>query len=70
MDHEIRVTDQHIVYEVSLCVTLICHPKYNFSGVNSLQDMKQTRWIIKYRPLTYIYLRGQSDGHIDSLYQL
>ena len=37
-DNNIR---QDIVYNVSLWVTLIYHPKYNFPGVISLQDMKQ-----------------------------
>ena len=45
-DNDIR---QNIVYKVSLWVTLIYHPKYNFPGVNSLQDMKQICWAIKYR---------------------
>ena len=35
-DNDIK---QNIDYNVSLSVTLIYHPKYNFSGVNSLQDM-------------------------------
>ena len=61
---------QNIVYNVSLWVTLRYHPKYNFPGVNSLQDMKQICWAIKYKSLTYIYLRNESDGHIDALYQL
>ena len=30
--------------------------KYNVSPSNSLQDMKQNCWTIKYRSLTYIYL--------------
>ena len=49
MDHEI---------EVNLCVTLIHYPKYmyNISPSNSLQDIKQNHWTIKYRSLTYIYL--------------
>ena len=68
--NEIWATDSQTVYNISLWVTLIYHPKYNFSGVNSLQDMKQNHWTIKYRSLTYIYLKGQSDGHIDPLYQL
>ena len=54
-DNDIR---QDIVYNVSLWVTLICHPKYNFPGVNSLQDMKQMCWAIKYRSLTYTYWRN------------
>ena len=54
-DNDIR---QVIVYNVSLWVTLIYHPKYNFPGVNSLQDMKQICWAIKCRSLTYIYLRN------------
>ena len=70
MDHEIYITDPHIVYKVSLRVTLIYHPKYNFSGVNSLQDMKLSPWTIKYRSLTYIKMTGQSDGQTDPLYQL
>ena len=55
---------------MSVSVTLIYHPKYNFTGVNSLQDMKQIRSALKYRSLTYTYLRNQSDGHTDALYQL
>ena len=55
---------------MSVSVTLIYHPKYNFTGVNSLQDMKEIRWALKYRSLTYTYLRNQSDGHTDALYQL
>ena len=51
-DNDIR---QNVVYNVSLRVTLIYHPKYNFSGVNSLQD--KLCWTTKYRSLTYIYLR-------------
>ena len=51
----------HIECTRSVWVTLIYHPKYNFSGVNSLQDMLQNRWTTKYRSLTYMYLRGQSD---------
>ena len=31
MDHEIQDTDPHIVYRVNLRVTLIYHPKCNFS---------------------------------------
>ena len=54
-DNDIR---QDTVYNVSLWVTLIYHPKYNFPGVNSLQDMKQICWAIKYRSLTYTYLRN------------
>ena len=55
-DHEIEVTDPHIFYKVDLCVTLIHYPKYNISPSNSLQDMKQNHWTIKYRSLTYTYL--------------
>ena len=55
MDHEILVTDPHIFYEVDLCVTLIYYPKYNTSPSNSIQDIKQNHWTIKYRSLTYIY---------------
>ena len=46
----------HIFYNVDLWVTLIHYPKYNISPSNSLQDIKQNRWTIKYRSLTYIYL--------------
>ena len=46
----------HIFYEVDLCVTLMHYPKYNISPSNSLQDIKQNHWIIKYWSLTYIYL--------------
>ena len=35
---------------------MIHYPKYNVSPSNSLQDMKQNCWTIKYRSLTYIYL--------------
>ena len=49
---------QAIVYNVSRWVTLIYHPKDNFPGVNSLQDMKQIYWAIKYSSLTYTYLRN------------
>ena len=49
MDHEIQVTDPHIFYKVDLGVTVIHYPKYNFSPSNSLQDMKQNHWTIKYR---------------------
>ena len=56
MDHEIQVTDPHIFYMVDLWVTLIHYPKYNVSPSNNLQDMKQNRWTIKHRSLTYIYL--------------
>ena len=56
MDHEIYVTDPHIIYKVDLWVTVIHYPKYNVSPSNSLQDMKQNLWTIKYRSLTYIYL--------------
>ena len=42
---------QDIVYNVSLSVTLIYHPKYIFPGLNSLQDMNQICWAIKYRSL-------------------
>ena len=56
MDHEIQVTDPYIFYKVNLWVTLIHYPKYNISPSNSLQDMKQNHWTIKYRSLTYIYL--------------
>ena len=56
-DNDIR---QDIVYNVSLWVTMIYmyHPKYNFPGVNILQDMKQICWAIKYRSLTNTYLRN------------
>ena len=37
-------------------VTLIHYPKYNVSTSDSLQDMKQNCWTIKYWSLTYIYL--------------
>ena len=37
-------------------MTLIHYPKYNISPSNSLQDIKQNCWTIKYRSLTYIYL--------------
>ena len=37
-------------------VTLIHYPKYNISPSNSLKDMKQNRWTIKYRSLTYMYI--------------
>ena len=43
-DNDIR---QDIVYNVSLWVTLIHHPKYTFPAVNS-QDMMQICWAIKY----------------------
>ena len=56
MDHEIKVSDPHIFYEVDLSVTMIHYPKYNVSLSNSLQDMKQNRWTIKYRSLTYMYI--------------
>ena len=56
MDREIQVTDPHIFYKVHLWVTLIHYPKYIISLSNSLQDMKQNHWTIKYRSLTYIYL--------------
>ena len=46
------LTHIYFTMSVSAWVTLIYHPKYNFSGVNSLQDMKQICWIIKYRSLT------------------
>ena len=49
------VTDPYIFYKVDLWVTLIHYPKYNISPSNSLQDIKQNRWTIKYRSLTYIY---------------
>ena len=55
-DHEIKVTDPHIFYKVDLWVALIQYHKYNISPSNSLQDMKQNHWTIKYRSLTYIYL--------------
>ena len=42
------LTDLHILDKVNLCVTLIHYPKYNISPSNSLQDMKQNRWTIKY----------------------
>ena len=42
----------------------------NFPGVTSLQDMKQIGWPIKYRSLTYIYLRNYSNGHTDAFYQI
>ena len=51
-----NITDPHIFKEVNLCVTLIHYPKYNISPSNSLQDMEQNHWTIKYRSLTYIYL--------------
>ena len=54
-DSDIR---QDIVYNVSLWVTLIYHPKYIFPGVNSLQDMKKTCRAIKYRLLTYTFFRN------------
>ena len=60
MDHEILVIDPHIVYKVNLSVTWIYYPKYNISQLNS-QEMKQNHWTIKYRSLTYINLKGQSD---------
>ena len=56
MDHEIYVTDPQIFYKVDLWVTLIYNPKYNISPSNNLQGIKQNRWTIKYRLLTYIYL--------------
>ena len=37
-------------------ITLINNRKYNISPSNKLEDMKQNRWNIKYRSLTYIYL--------------
>ena len=43
-------------YKIDLWVTAIHYPKYNVSPSNSHQDMKQNRWTIKYRSLTYIYL--------------
>ena len=55
MDHEIQVTDPHVFYKVDLWVTLIHNPKSNVSPSNSLQAMKQNRWTIKFRSLTYIY---------------
>ena len=43
---------------------MIHYPKYNVSPSNSLQDMKQNRWAIKYRSLTYIYLiRSMNVSH-------
>ena len=37
------------------------YPKYNISLSNSLQDMKQNSWTIKYSSLTYIYFISISD---------
>ena len=44
------------IYKMDLWVAEIHYTKYNVSPSNSLQDMKQNRWTIKYRSLTYIYL--------------
>ena len=47
----------HIVfYNVDIWVTLIHYHKHNISPSNSLWDMKQNHWTIKYRSLTYTYL--------------
>ena len=46
----------HIYFTRSIFETVINYPKYNVSPSNSLQDMKQNRWTIKYRWRTYIYL--------------
>ena len=39
-----------------LCHTDPLYPKYNISPSNSLQDMEQNYWTVKYRSLAYIYL--------------
>ena len=46
--------DIHILGSRTPYVTLIHYPKYNISPSNSLQDMMQNHWTIKYRSLTYI----------------
>ena len=49
---------QDTVYNVCLWMTLIYNPQYNFSGINSPQDMKQICWAKKYRSQMYIYWRN------------
>ena len=43
------------IYEVNLCIKLIHYPKYDLHPSNSFQDIRQNRWTMKYRSLTYIY---------------
>ena len=41
LDHEIKVTDLHILDEVNLCVTLIRYTNYDVDTSNDLEDIKQ-----------------------------
>ena len=50
------VTDLYIFYEINLCVTLIHYIKYDLHPSDSLQDLRQIHWTIKYRSLTHIGL--------------
>ena len=50
------VTGLYIFYEINLCVTLIHYIKYDLHPSDSLQDLRQNHWTIKYRSLTHICL--------------
>ena len=47
-----KVTDLYIFYKVNLCVTLIHYVKYDLHPSNSLQDIGQNHWTMKYRSQT------------------
>ena len=44
------------IYLVNLCVTLIHYIKYDLHPSNSLQDIRQNHWTMKYMSLTHIRL--------------
>ena len=54
LDHEMYVTDPHTFYVVNLCITWIQYSSYEIYPSNSLQDIRQNHWTMKYRSLTYI----------------
>ena len=51
LDHELHVSDLHACCEVSLCVILIEYLKYGFHVSNSLRDIRQNLWTMKYMSL-------------------
>ena len=51
LDHEIMVTQNNIYFEIKRGSYWIIIPKYDVHTTNSLQDVSQNHWAIKYRSL-------------------
>ena len=54
-----QVTDPYTFNEINLCITWNQYPSYDSCPSNSLQEIRQNLWIMKYRSVTYIINSGQ-----------